>query len=101
MPSTTGLTKKPPLFSRAGADLRDLVVLYIGGPQPVIRSSTTMIVMSAPTPRTTTGATTTDTFETASRSFESGRVFVPIICIIVMNPLAQRVNNHDAVRRYP
>lgn len=60
-----------------------------------------MIEMSAPTPRTTTGATTTDAVETAIRSFESGRVFVPIISTTLMNPLAQRVNNHDAVRRYP
>jgi hypothetical protein len=60
-----------------------------------------MSEMSAPMPRTTTGATTTDAFETAIRSFESGRVFVPIISRIFMNLLAQRVNNHDAVRRYP
>ena len=60
-----------------------------------------MIEMSARIPRTTTGATTTTRFETTIRSFEPVRVFVPIICIIVMNPLAQRVNNHDAVRRYP
>ena len=60
-----------------------------------------MIEMSAPTPRSTTGATTTDAFETAIRSFEPGRVFVPIISRMFMNWLAQRVNNHDAVRRYP
>ena len=59
--------EKAPALFRAGADLRDLFVLQIGGPWPKIRSSTpTIRIASASAPRPIAEATTSESREAAA-----------------------------------